>query len=432
MSDKDKQAIKKVDKTEKAVRKESFSQRLARWFTGDNISNDSTLLLADASKEVDDYKPIVSEKRFEIVKALGKGAFGIVYLAKDLRIGRLVAIKQLYTHFNESKEIYQRFIQEARIAGRLDNPNIVTIYDVEDQEAPTILMEYLGGGNLGTILRIDETIMEHTALIYLKGILNGLHEAHRMGVVHRDLKPENILFDHSGTPKISDFGVAHLPREAGGIDDSEKTEKVAGTPDYMAPEQFDPERTIDQRTDIFSCGVILYQMLTGHKVYDLSEASDLDAYGDIIRKSPLPTMKDFPDEISMAVREMCLKMMAREPIDRYQNARSVIEDIEDIIGSNAQNSINATGRTHSYQEMYQDILRLFLVDGIVSPAERRDLVKRADRLNIEPVQARMLEEKVRSELNLPLIKHLQAYEFRVQQLLKDLEYSPEASCEYCI
>jgi len=402
-----------------AKTEDSFAQRLVKWFTGEEDTNATTVLLPsqDQGKPLQLPKPMGA--RYEIIKVLGKGAFGIVYLAHDQRIGRLLAVKQLFSKFRGSAEIHHRFLQEARIAGQMDNPNIVTIYDVEDEGVPCILMEYLGGGNLATILKLDAPLPELTALAYLRGILSGLGAAHRMGVVHRDIKPQNILFDQNGTPKISDFGIAHLPVEAGGLDDA-KSGQVAGTPDYMAPEQMRPGARIDARADLYACGLLLYEMLAGRKLYTFGKRRDLKAMSDELRRAGGPKDREFPVALSASARELIRRLVQPDPDRRLADAATVLQKLETLAAESSQFdeaklAINEEAQVR--REMFQDILRLFLVDGVISAPERRELVLRSRRLGIEPNDAIRLEELVRHEFGLPLIKDLQEFDARVEKLL---------------
>ena len=157
-------------------------------------------------------------KRYNIQRMLGFGGYGSVFLARDIIIGRLVALKVLNTALKSHDVIYDHFIQEARIAGQLDHENIVIIYNVEEHpNCACIVMEYLAEGNLALRIQEHGAFSEKDAVKTIRGILEGLSVAHRMKVIHRDIKPENILFDPKGRPKISDFGIAHLPKSEGGV-----------------------------------------------------------------------------------------------------------------------------------------------------------------------------------------------------------------------
>ena len=199
-----------------------------------NHTLDTTLQMTDAEHEFDSPYPLPEEvtKRYIIRRSLGKGAFGIVCLAEDRKIGRLVAIKQLVNYRRRDSEIYERFMQEARIGAQLDHPNLVNVLSLEeDENSACIIMEYLGGGSLASYIKKEKKVDIHTAVSIITGVLTGLDAAHHVMVIHRDIKPQNILFGPHGEPKISDFGVAHLPVAFGGIreDQVERQSRVIGT-----------------------------------------------------------------------------------------------------------------------------------------------------------------------------------------------------------
>jgi len=423
--------------------KESFAQRLIDWFTGHELdprADDATVILGRTPEDettpvavapplVPDSK-VVPPKRYEIIKSLGKGAYGVVSLGRDLRIGRLLAVKQLNAKFTRGTDIHRRFLQEARIAGQLDNPNIVTIYDVEDGEVPCILMEYLSGGNLESLIRLDAPMNEMEALGFLRGIMNGLRAAHGMGVVHRDIKPSNIIFDQNGTPKISDFGVAMVPVEVGGIDDPRKRKvMVVGTPDYMAPEQMEPDkRAVDDRADLYSCGLLFYEMLTGERYHQFGKIRSAKELTKLVDGLTLPGDSDFPEDVSEGARELVRNLIRKNPGLRLPNAQAVMDVIDELIAKHSGlEDLNKpdTEEPTVRREMFEDILRLFLVDGVISAPERRELTIRSKRLGLIPEEALELEEKIRKEFNLPSLRHLQEYAWRVERLLEDREFSEE-------
>lgn len=405
-------------------RKSSFAQQLLSWLGIAEAPTDETgtepMPRGPAPEAEVLGLPASLAGRYRILKALGRGATGVVFQAKDLRIGRIIAIKQLYHKASAESLLHRRFLQEARIAGQLDNPNIVTIYDVDDT-VPCILMEYLGGNNLAARIRADAPLPTEMALDIMVGVLKGLAAAHSLSVVHRDVKPSNVLFDQYGIPKLSDFGIAHLPIEAGGLvdDAAEPLGGVAGTPNYMAPEQMIPGGKIDARADLYAVGVMGYEMLTGERPYRLGGKGDLRAIRESIHAAPVPTAADFPPEVPAHVREIVLRLLPRDPTRRFTSATAAL----DAIAETRAELVTLTGASHlasdvmaTRLEMYEDILRLFLVDGVISPPERRELIKRAQRLGIKPRQAAKSEERVRVELDLPLLKDIQQFEDMVKEL----------------
>ncbi len=221
-----------------------------------------TMILQGGAEE----KPMLG--RYRVESELGKGAMGVVYAGKDPKIGRVVAIKTMALseefEADELKEAKERFFREAETAGRLTHPNIVTIYDAgEEHDLCYIAMEFLKGKDLTTFTKQPNLLAPEKALAIVERVADALGYAHTMGIVHRDIKPANIMYEpQSDTVKVTDFGIAR-------ITDSSKTKTgmVLGTPSYMSPEQL-AGRRIDGRSDLFSLGVTLYQMLAGRLPFE--------------------------------------------------------------------------------------------------------------------------------------------------------------------
>jgi serine/threonine-protein kinase len=220
-------------------------------------TNASTLVLEGGAVE----KPMLG--RYQVEKELGKGAMGVVYLGKDPKIGRVVAIKTMALsqefEADELQDVKQRFFREAETAGRLNHPNIVTIYDAgEEHDLAYIAMEFLKGKDLVTQTKPPSLLPLPTTLSIVARVAEALAYAHAQNVVHRDIKPANIMYDpQSDSVKVTDFGIAR-------ITDSSKTKTgmVLGTPSYMSPEQLTGKK-IDGQSDLFSLGVTLYQLACG-------------------------------------------------------------------------------------------------------------------------------------------------------------------------
>lgn len=260
--------------------------------------------------------------RYEILGELGHGAMGIVYKARDPLIDRVVAIKtiNLGLALDEKEEYEERFYQEAKAAGRLNHPNIVTIYDVgKSGDVAYIAMELLQGRELrdimndGKLMPVDQ-VLDITAQVAL-----GLSYAHEHDIVHRDIKPSNIMVVRDGHAKITDFGIARMASSAVRT----QTGMVLGSPKYMSPEQV-MGKTIDQRSDIFSLGVMLYEMLTGHPPF---VGENVNA----IMYQTLNAVQAAPGTMNPAVPEMAnfivAKALAKKLEDRYQNAKDFAIDL---------------------------------------------------------------------------------------------------------
>lgn len=201
--------------------------------------------------------------RYQIEREIGRGAMAVVYLGRDPKINRVVAVKAiaLVREFSdeELEEARRRFFREAESAGRLNHPNIVTVFDAgEDQQLAFIAMEFLSGRPLSDFTSSSELLPASTVVELLARAADALAHAHRLNVVHRDIKPANMLFDQSSDGlKITDFGIARLTDSG-----TTKTGVVLGTPSFMSPEQLEG-RTVQGPSDLFSLGVTLYQLLTG-------------------------------------------------------------------------------------------------------------------------------------------------------------------------
>jgi serine/threonine protein kinase len=260
--------------------------------------------------------------RYEVLNELGKGAMGVVYLAKDPVIGRLVAIKTIKTSQtgeddSESREFRERFVREAQTAGILSHPNIVTIHDIgEDTEsrASFIAMEYIEGRNLKSLLAEKNKFTWDEIADLIAQIGEALDYAHRKGIIHRDVKPANIILTTDGKVKITDFGIAKVASS-----NLTTTGQFLGTPNYMSPEQVSGA-PVDGRSDIFSLGVVLYELLTNRKPFqgdNLTAISYKIVHEDFTPPAELST--DVPPEFNPIVA----RAMAKDPWNRYQRGKDM-------------------------------------------------------------------------------------------------------------
>ena len=264
--------------------------------------------------------------RYEILAEIGRGSMGIVYKARDPKIDRIVAIKTILL-FDldraDEEEQRERFYEEARAAGRLSHPGIVAIFDVArnpENAKPYIVMEYVDGKPLNQLLRDNDGRLPMVpALRLAQEIAEALHFAHSQGVVHRDIKPENILMTPEGRPKIADFGIARL--DCGHLT---VPGRMLGSPAYMSPEQLEGE-SLDARSDIFSLGVVLYTMLTGHRPFQGNSTATVCFK--LANRDPLPVSSwnlDFPLELD----ELVGRAMAKDPAKRFQTAREMAGELQ--------------------------------------------------------------------------------------------------------
>ena len=260
--------------------------------------------------------------RYEILGELGQGAMGVVYKAKDPLIDRVVAIKtiNLGLALDEKEEYEGRFYQEAKAAGRLNHPNIVTIYDVgKSADVAYIAMEFLQGRELRDIMNDGGLLPVDQVLDIVAQVALGLAYAHEHEIVHRDVKPSNIMVVRDGHVKITDFGIARMASSAVRT----QTGMVLGSPKYMSPEQV-MGKNIDQRSDIFSLGVMLYEMLTGQAPFNGDNVNAI-MYQTLNAAPPLPNSLNstVPEMLNFIVA----KALAKSVDDRYQNAKDFAVDL---------------------------------------------------------------------------------------------------------
>ncbi|NOR21876.1 MAG: protein kinase, partial [Candidatus Aminicenantes bacterium] len=202
--------------------------------------------------------------RYQIIEVLGKGGMGKVYRALDKKLNEEVALKLVKPEIASDKKTLERFSNELKIARKIAHKNVGRMYELmEEKGIHFITMEYVPGEDLKSFIRRAETLSAGKAISIAKQVCEGLAEAHELGVVHRDLKPQNIMIDKEGNSRIMDFGIARSLK-AKGITDAGV---MIGTPEYMSPEQVDAKET-DQRSDIYSLGVILYEMVTGRAPFE--------------------------------------------------------------------------------------------------------------------------------------------------------------------
>jgi len=264
--------------------------------------------------------------RYQLEREIGRGAMGIVYLGRDTAINRLVAIKAipLATEFSELElsEARARFFREAETAGRLNHPNIVTIYDVgEEHGLAYIAMEYLKGRHLSDYAASDTLLEPRKVLDLIGRTAQALGFAHKQQVVHRDIKPANIMYDPSADVlKITDFGIARLTGTG-----TTRTGIVLGTPSFMSPEQLEG-RTVTGHSDLFSLGVSLFQLLTGHLPFTADTMTGLMQQ---IAEAPHPPLRAFRPDLPACVEEIIDRALAKNPEVRFDTGAQMAAALDD-------------------------------------------------------------------------------------------------------
>ena len=261
--------------------------------------------------------------RYQIIEELGKGGMGKVYRALDKKLNEEVALKLLKPEIASDEKTVERFRNELRLARKISHRNVGRMYELmEYLGVHYITMEYIPGQDLRSLIRQTGKLTAETAVSIAKEVCEGLAEAHRLGVVHRDLKPSNILIDKQGDAKILDFGIARSLKSKGFTG----TRMMIGTPEYMSPEQVDDE-DIDHRSDIYSLGVILYEMLTGRVPFDGDTPLSV-AYKHKNKTPPNP--REFNTQITDELNVLILKCLEKDKEARYQSAGEVRSQLEEI------------------------------------------------------------------------------------------------------
>ena len=264
--------------------------------------------------------------KFRVLRRIGRGGMGYVYEGHDPRLNRRVAIKTLTTDAIADADSRERFEREARAAAQLQHPNIVTIYELGNfggNEKPYIVMEYLEGADLTGLIRTEKTIPFSEALDITIQLCKALDFAHQKRVVHRDMKPSNVRWMDDGSVKIMDFGIARIEDET----QITKSGMMLGTINYMSPEQVRGVK-VDGRSDIFSTGCILYEILAGTRPFVTESATSI-LYK--IVNEPTPQILKNNPELPQEIEAILSKALAKKPEDRYPTAGEMARDLEKLL-----------------------------------------------------------------------------------------------------
>jgi len=268
-------------------------------------------------------KEVIRIGGYEIVSKLGEGGLGVVYKARQISMGRIIALKVLHPRWANDDEFKKRFLLEARLVGRLSHQNLIQVYDVgRDRGTLYFSMEFVDGSTVDEMIEKNGPLSIDKALDITTQVLRAVAYIWRHKIVHRDIKPGNIMVTSGGVAKLGDFGFVKshfdpLLADAG---------EVLGTPDYISPEQAMGQDEIDFRSDIYSLGASLYHMVTGKPPFSGSGSSVMRKH---IREEPPDVLKikpDLPEPVAFIIR----KMMAKDPSDRYQSTQDLFNDIEMI------------------------------------------------------------------------------------------------------
>src|SRR5215204_6057885 len=265
--------------------------------------------------------------RYRIIRRLGSGGMADVYSAEDTQLGREVALKVLYRRFAEDAEFVERFRREASSAAGLQHPNVVQVFDRGEWDGTYyIAMEFLEGRNLKQIVRDHGPLEPALAVDIVLQILKAARFAHRRGIVHRDIKPHNVIVDDDGRAKVTDFGIARA-----GASDMTETGSIMGTAQYLSPEQAQGQ-PVDARADLYSIGIVLYELLTGAPPFDADSPVTIALKQ--VSEEPLPPRQRNP-AVPPALDAVVLRALRKDPADRYQDADAFIAALESALSGRA-------------------------------------------------------------------------------------------------
>jgi serine/threonine-protein kinase len=261
---------------------------------------------------------------YKIVGKLGQGGMAMVYKAHELSLNRMVALKVLSPQLSEDKAYIKRFQREAQAAAQLNHPNIVQIYGIgEEQGVHYFAMEYIKGKSLAQIREEEGVLKPEDAVPITRQVAEALAEAHKAGLVHRDIKPSNIMIDAAGRPKVTDFGIAYVSYANTKLT---RDGSIIGTPEYLSPEQCEG-KTVDQRSDIYSLGVTLYELLSGKTPYEADTPVSMLMK---IVKGEFPPLREVNPNVPESLQVIVEKMTLKDVQQRYQRMEEVITDLLEL------------------------------------------------------------------------------------------------------
>src|SRR5918996_5211403 len=281
--------------------------------------------------------------RYRLEAKVGSGGMSTVYLARDATLDRPVAVKVMHREMSEQEDQLERFRQEARAVAKLSHPNVVAVIDAgEDGGHPYIVFEYVEGETLKQRINRVGALDPQEALAYAIEIARGLAVAHGRNLVHRDIKPQNVLIDSEGRAKLTDFGISRQLEQDG----MTATGRVLGTTDYVAPEQA-MGHPVDQRSDVYSLGVVLYEMLVGQVPFHA------DSQVGVAMKhvnEEMPDVQQRRAEVSAAVAAVVERATSKDPKLRYQTIAEMIDDLEGALEVEAARAGSVSGEATSVLE----------------------------------------------------------------------------------
>ena len=275
---------------------------------------------------MDNYVGKRLDGRYEIQEIVGVGGMSVVYKAYDNVDDRVVAVKILKDEFLTNDDFVRRFKNESKAIALLSHPNIVKVYDVSfGEKLQYIVMEYVDGITLKEYIQKQGAITWNDALFFTTQILKALQHAHDKGIVHRDIKPQNIILLPNGNIKVADFGIARFSRS----ETRTLTDTAIGSVHYISPEQAKGEFT-DEKADIYSVGVVLYEMLAGKVPFEAESAVSVAL---MQLQNNAKRLTEINPDIPLGLEQICIHAMQKDPKDRYQSATEMLLDVEEVINN---------------------------------------------------------------------------------------------------
>lgn len=310
----------------------------------------------DTRRERPDLMPSVGHiGRYALKFAIGEGGLGTVYAAHDPLLSRLIAIKTLHVDLAEQdrEQFNALFLNEAKAAGSLNHPNIVTVYDAGTSAQGTyIAMELLKGKDLRQLLSVGWRPTPVQSALVMRRVADALSYAHHKGVIHRDIKPANIFMVGRAQPRVLDFGIARIRQVESLTKDDEQSrfqEIVGGSPYYMAPEQVRHE-SVDRRVDVYAMGVVLFELLTGRRAFS---GSSLDEIADAVLNKPVPLAHEVNPDVPKALSEIAARAMSRDLSQRTRSARVLSQELRDWLDESKANRLTDAALTSTHVDDIQ-------------------------------------------------------------------------------
>ena len=283
----------------------------------------------------------ILKQRYKILRHIGSGGMAEVYLAEDLLLNRQVAIKILRGQFNDDKTLLNQFKHEAQSAARLSSPSIINIFDVCEEEGKSfIVMEYVEGKTLKDLLEEKGRLSPYKAVCIAEDIAAGLSHAHRRNIIHCDIKPHNILITENMHPKIADFGIARMISNMTMV----YTNSVIGSVHYLSPEQASG-KPVTAQSDIYSLGIVLYEMLTGHVPFDGNTAVAVAMMH--VEKTP-PPLSTYVEGLPVCLQHVIDKALAKDLTKRYASAEEMRQDLNSIKNKMEKNGVQQEFKAKVY------------------------------------------------------------------------------------